>query len=126
MVRMRAAPSPIRFAWATLFALLLALRSLAPAGFMPAFDHGSVTIVLCPDAGLVQGMHHHHPGDHKSSHDPCPYASVSSLGALGVDFAPIIAVILLAVALLLGRTFLFLESQSRRDRPTATGPPLSA
>lgn len=127
MIRMSAASSPIRFAWAALFALLLAVRSLAPAGFMPAFDHGAVTIVACPDAPVVPAMHHHHPGDHKgSNHEPCPYASASSLGALGVDFAPLVGVILVAVALLLGRTFLFVERQSRRERPPAIGPPLSA
>jgi hypothetical protein len=123
---MRAAPAPTRFAIAALLALLLALRSLAPAGFMPAFDHGAVTIVACPDA--VPAMHHHHhPADHSSAHQPCPYAAAASLGALGPDWAPLlIPVVFFAVALLLGRTFLFIERQTSRERPPAIGPPLPA
>jgi hypothetical protein len=45
--------------------MLLALRVLAPAGFMPAFDHGAVTIVLCPDADPVPAMGAH---DHESGY----------------------------------------------------------
>ena len=124
---MRAASPSIRFAWALVFALLLALRSLAPAGFMPAFDHGSVMIVACPDASAFSttaAMHHH--GDHKSLHEHCPYASVSALGALGVEWTPVLLPLFFAVALLLGRTFLFIERQSARERPPAIGPPIPA
>ena len=124
---MTAAPASTRFAWAALFALLLAVRSLAPAGFMPAFDHGAVTIVACPDADAVStttAMHHH--GDHKSMHQLCPYASVSALGAVGVDWTPVVVPFFFAVALLLGRTFLFIERQSARERPPAIGPPIPA
>jgi hypothetical protein len=110
-----------------LAALLLALRCLAPAGFMPAFDHGVVTIVACPDAdgAVPSGMHH--GGDHKSLHQPCPYASAASLGALGPDWTPLLQVLIFAVALLLlGRTFLFVERHATRDRPPLRGPPLPA
>lgn len=121
---MRAAPVQIRFALAMVFALLLAMRSLAPAGFMPAFDHGVVTIVACPDAAPVAPMHMHHHGDHKSLHQPCPYASASALGALGGDLPPLLAAAFFAVALLLGRTFLFVERQGRRARPPSRAPPI--
>jgi DUF2946 family protein len=124
---MRAASPSIRFAWALVFALLLALRSLAPAGFMPAFDHGAVTIVACPDAGAVSStatMHHH--GDHKSVHEHCPFASMSVLSVFGVDWAPVFLPLFFAVALLLGRTFLFIERQSAHERPPAIGPPIPA
>lgn len=127
MVRMRAAPTSIRFTWAALFALLLGLRCLAPAGFMPAFDHGAVTIVACPDAdgAALPMMHHHHnPADHSMAHQPCPYAAVSSLGAVGPDWAPIVfAPMFFAVALVLGRTFLFVERPNSGERPPAIGPP---
>jgi hypothetical protein len=130
MVRMRAASSPVRFAWAALFALLLAVRSLAPAGLMPAFDRGAVTIIACPDANVAVvpvTHHHHHPADHSLAHQPCPYAAASSLGALGPDWTPLLlAAVFFAVALLLGRTFLFIERQGRYERPPAIGPPIPA
>ena len=123
VVGMRSVHGSIRFAWASLFALLLAVRSLAPAGFMPAFDHGAVTIVACPDAVVAPSRHHHHPGDHKAHHQPCPYASMSSLVTPGVDFAPLVATVLIAVTLLLGRLFLFVDKHTLRERPPAIGPP---
>jgi hypothetical protein len=122
---MIAATPLTRLAVAALFALLLAARSLAPAGFMPAFDHGAVTIVACPDAG-GQAMSVHHKGHHKSLHQPCPYASAASLGALGPDWTPLLTVALFAMALRLGRTFLFVERQSRRERPPLRAPPIPA
>ena len=96
----------------------------APAGFMPAFDGGAVTIVACPDAAPATPMHHH--GDHKSFHQPCSYAAAGALGALGNDWAPLAAVVLFAAALLLGRTFLFIERHATRERPPLRGPPISA
>jgi len=128
MIGMRAAPNSMRFAWAVLFALLLAVRSLAPFGFMPAFDHGRVTIVACPDvdAPVVSMAGHHHPGDHKFAHQPCPYAATSALGALGNDIAPMLAVLVFGVALVVGRAFLFVERQGRRERPPTRAPPLPA
>jgi hypothetical protein len=130
MVRMWAAPTPIRFTWAALLTLLVAVRCLAPAGFMPAFDHGVVTIVACPDAdGAALPMMHHHgnPADHSIAHQPCPYAAVSSLGAVGPDWAPLVlAPMFFAVALALGRTFLFVERHTGHERPPAIGPPFPA
>lgn len=127
MVRMRTASVSIRFAMAALLALLLALRSLAPAGFMPAFDHGAVMIVVCPDAdGASHTMAMHHHGDHHAVHQNCPYASVSTLGALGADWPPLLAVVLFAAALVLGRTAQSIELRSGRQRPPATGPPIAA
>jgi hypothetical protein len=111
-----------------LFALQLALRSLAPAGFMPAFDHGAVTIVACPDAAApdLPMMHHHQPGHHNLVHQPCPYASASGLGALGADWSALLISSFFAIALLLGRTFMFVERHGRRERPPSRGPPLLA
>lgn len=125
MVRVMAAPSPIRVGCAALFAVLLALRCLAPAGFMPAFDHGAVTIVACPDAEATPMMHHH-PRDGSIAHQMCPYAA-SSVGAVGPDWSPLLLpLIFFAVALVLGRTFVFLERHSTRERPPAIGPPIPA
>jgi hypothetical protein len=110
-----------------LLALLLAVRLLAPAGFMPAFDHGAVTIVACPDAdgGAVAPGHHHHRNS-KHDHQPCPYAAASSLGALGPDFGALLDVLIFGAALLLGRTFLFIERNGLRERPPTRGPPIPA
>jgi len=119
----------MRFAWAVLFALLLAVLSLAPFGFMPAFDHGRVTIVACPDldAPLVTPAgHHHHSGHHNFAHQPCPYAAASALGALGNDVVPILAVLLFGAVLVVGRAFLFVERQGRRQRPPSRAPPFPA
>ena len=128
MIGMRAAPISTRFAWAAVFALRLAVRSLAPAGFMPAFDHGRVTIVACPDvnAPVVSMAGHHHSGDHKFAHQPCPYAAASALGALGNDVAPILAVLFFGAVLVIGRAFLFAERQDHRERPPTRAPPLPA
>ncbi|MGE5562625.1 MAG: hypothetical protein ACM3ZV_04870 [Bacillota bacterium] len=123
MVRMRAAPVHLRFALTLALGLLLALRSLAPAGFMPAFDHGALTIVACPDA--PSPMHHH--GEQKSLHQPCPYAAAAGLHAVAPDWQPLAtAFSFFAVALLLGRTFLFVVRHDRRERPPAIGPPIAA
>lgn len=125
---MKNAVSPIRFAWAAALALLLSLRLLGSAGFMPAVEHGRLTIIACPDAEvnapLAIPSGHHHGAMHK--HGACPYAEASALGALAADFAPPIAVLIFAVSLNLGRSFLFLERQRTRDRPPAIGPPIPA
>ena len=127
MVPMRAASHPVRFAWAAIFALLLAVRLLAPAGFMPAFENGSVTIIACPDADpAVSVMHHHHGADHAALHHPCPYASASGLGALGTDWTPLLFAALFAAALRIGRAFLFIERRRDQERPPAIGPPIPA
>lgn len=107
-------------------AVLLALRCLAPAGFMPAFDDGAVTIVSCPDANGAATSRMHHDGEHKSFHQPCPYASAASLGALTPDWTPLLQVLAFAVALLLGRTVLFVERHATRERPPSRGPPIPA
>lgn len=128
MVPTRAASDPIRFAWTAILALLLAVRLLAPPGFMPAFDHGSVTIIACPDADSpIPAMHHHHhPVGHAALHHPCPYASASALGTLGPDWTPPHPVALFAAAVLVGRAFLFIDRQRDWDRPFAIGPPVPA
>jgi len=128
MVPMRAAFHPLRFAWAAIFALLLAARLLTPAGFMPAFDHGSVTIIACPDGDFsaAPAMHHHHPADHGTLHHPCPYASASGLGAIGPDWTPALLPILFSFAILIGGTYLVAGRPRDKLRPPAIGPPLPA
>ena len=129
MVPMRAASPSFRFAWAAIFALLLAVRSLAPPGFMPAFDHGYVTIAACPDADVpaVSVMHHHHhPADHGALHHPCPFASASVSGAVGPDWTPLLPAAFFASFIPLGRAFLSIERQKGWEYPPAIGPPVPA
>ena len=124
-------PAIHRSAAAVLVALLLGLRLLGATGYMPGFEHGAMTIIVCPDADpdepLALDVAHHHHGQSKHKHGgACPYASASSLGALGAGFGTLLVVSIFAAALLLGRTFLFLEHSRIRERPPTRGPPLSA
>jgi hypothetical protein len=124
---MRTLPAFARSGFTLLLALLLGLRLLAPAGFMPAFDRGAVTIVACPDASVpAVPAHHHHPASHKNIHQPCPYAAASALGAITGDWTPLIALTAFAVILLLGSSQVFIERRRANERPPLRGPPLPA
>src|SRR5258708_6456974 len=127
---MRTAPSFARFLCAALLALFLGLRLLGATGYMPGLEHGVVTIVVCPDADVdaplaIDAAHHHHGHSKHKHRGVCPFASASSLGALGAEFGTLLAV-LIAAALLLGRTFLFLEPNRLRELPPSRAPPLPA
>ena len=120
-----------RSAAAALVALLLGLRLLGATGYMPAIEHGAVTIIVCPDADpdapLAVDVAHHHHGQSKHKHGGiCPYASASSLGALGAEFVALFGALIFGVALLPGRTFRFLERNRLRTRPPSRAPPLPA
>ena len=98
---------------------------------MPAVEHGRLTIIVCPDADvnapLALGSAHHHHGHAKHEHNICPYAAAGALGAMAPDWVPIFGgALFFAAALLLGRTFLFVERQRSRERPPAIGPPIPA
>lgn len=128
MFGLRSAATAQRAIWAALLAFALALRLLTPAGFMPAFDHGAVSIVACPDwdGGTPASPTHHHHGGSKTTHQPCPFAAASGPGALTAVFGSLLGLLILWPALLLGRTFLFLERPSARERPPTRAPPLPA
>src|SRR5689334_5269225 len=101
MLRMTRSSAFRRSAAAVLLALLLAVRLLSPAGFMPAFDHGSVTIVACPDVDappppMAMSGHHHH--DANKHHQACPYAAAAA-AATAPELAIIATLILVASAL---------------------------
>ena len=122
---MRRASPPIRAFCAALLALLLATRLLSPAGFMPAFEQDSVTIVACPDyEAAAAPMAHHHHGS-KKLHQACPYAA-GSAPAAAQELALLAALLLAGSAPLLGRTFRHADFQRVRERPPLRGPPLPA
>jgi hypothetical protein len=128
---MRIATASTRPLWAIVLGLALALRLIGSTGYMPGLDHGRLTIVVCPDADLnaplaLGSAHHHHHGPGKHAHAPCPYASASSLGALVVEFPALLAGLIFAAALLLGRESILFARQRRRERPPPIGPPLPA
>jgi hypothetical protein len=127
MSRMGTVSALARTACAALLALLLGLRLLSPAGFMPAFERGAVTIVACPDASVgIAPAHRNHPAGHKSLHQPCPYAAASALGAIPDGWPSLLTLPAFAVALKLGRAFPFVELRRANERPHPTGPPIPA
>jgi hypothetical protein len=67
--------------FATVF-LLLALRLLSPAGFMPQWRADGFRIELCD--GIAAAPAHHHHGQptkqEKKAHETCPYAAAAAGG----------------------------------------------
>jgi hypothetical protein len=123
-----------RSAGTALLALMLALRLVGATGYMPGFEHGRLTIIVCPDADpdgpfavAAPHHHHHHRGTTSHKHGSCPYAAASSLGAMGADFAPLLGALIFGAALLLlGGAFSFIERSRARERPPSRAPPLPA
>jgi hypothetical protein len=114
-----------------LLALLLGLRLLGATGYMPGFEHGLPTIVVCPDADvdapLAIGVTHHHHGHSKHKQGgACPYASAASLGALGAEFGALLAVLIFGAALLTDGKSLLFERSRLRERPPSRAPPFPA
>jgi hypothetical protein len=117
--------------WAAAFALLLALRVVASTGLMPAFDHGQVTIIACPDADdstplAIGDGHHHHHGNTAHQHPACPYAAASWLSLVGNDYAPLWLAAIIAFALLAPIAMAAPVAKRRHLRPPLRGPPLPA
>ena len=130
MSAMRTWSVSARAAWTLVFAALLGLRLLGATGYMPAFQRGALTIVVCPDADanapLALGDTHHHHGKTRHDQGTCPYAAASALGALGVDFGPLLGSVILGAVLLLGRRFATLKLYRHYERPPLRGPPIPA
>lgn len=128
MPQMRSAFPPIRMLCAGMLALLLALRMLSPAGFMPAFDHGAVSIVACPDYETVPQPMPHHLRNHGAKHDhhqPCPYAAGASVGT-APDLFLFAATLVFRGTLLVDRKLEFAQARRRHERPPLRGPPVNA
>jgi hypothetical protein len=111
-------------------ALVLTMRLLTPAGFMPALDGGRLEVVACPGGDstpmrAMAGMHHDHGKTGKVCQS-CPHATASGAGL--IDGAPLALAgsSFLAVPPLLGRAILLPARSSDHDRPPSIGPPLPA
>ena len=109
-----------------LLAISLAFRMLSPAGFMPVFEKGAVTIVACPDYEPGVAASHHDHGKSKKSRAPCPYATGASVATFASLAAIGAAIILVAAAPVIGRAFRLSRTHGNGDRPPSTGPPLPA
>lgn len=114
--------------WMAAFALLIGMRLLTPAGFMPSWSVGQIQISLCDEAGAqVAALAHH--GDHnktgKSKHaQPCPFAAAAATPFLTL---PAIALALpLAPSANLERSayVVRLSRQRKVERPPSRAPPL--
>jgi hypothetical protein len=126
MLGMRTAPAWARATVGAVFAIVLAVRLLSPAGFMPRFEPGAIVIVACPDSGAAVVPSGHHHGKSSKSHHPCPYASAGGIGFLTFDTAAVAALLVIGMALLLGRSFQFAEANRHRRLPPLRGPPIPA
>lgn len=125
MTVIRTASLTTRSVFGALLALLLALRLLSPAGFMPAFEHGAVTIVACPDFDPPAAPSHHHHGTSHAQHQPCPYAAAGA-AATPFELTQFTAALLAGDALMIGGLYSCVERRRAYDWPPAIGPPLPA
>lgn len=130
MLPMRTAALPARLALAALLALLLSVRVIASAGYMPMVEHGQLALMLCPDgewtapAPAMPGMDRHAPKS--PHHSECPFAAAAATPWANGSAAPAILVLAFAFAPL---AVLALTAPARRmvfERPFSTGPPLPA
>ena len=125
MLRMRRATSEIRALWALVFALALALRLVTPTGFMPAVEHGRLTIVECPGSMPLPPMHVMDHSSGKASED-CPFATATGAGWAGeqpsIPTNPLVA----SAPQWLGAERIFSLPRGQHDRPPAIGPPIPA
>jgi hypothetical protein len=127
MVPMRAAPSPIRFAWAALLFVALAMRLVTPSGFMPVFDHGRLMILECPGTASapmppMSGMNH----DHGKTCQSCPHATATGPGLIDAEPVALPTARFLTTALIPGHAFALSLRPGEHERPPAIGPPIPA
>ena len=126
MGSLRSASTTARALFGVILALLLAVRCLSPAGFMPAFDRGAVSIVACPDYDPAPAPMAHH-GQHGGKHErqPCPYAAGTPVGTAADAFLLAVPMTFAATPSL-GRSFGLPVLRSSHERPPLRGPPATA
>ena len=127
MFPMRTAPTLKSAAWAMILALALAMRLVTPAGFMPMFDGGRLTVVECPGSGPMpmmpmSGMDQ----GQKKLCQSCPHATATGAGL--VDAKPLMPEIarFAPVPLSVGSDFTLALARGQHERPPAIGPPILA
>jgi len=132
MLRMSTARSS-RLVWAALLALLLTVRVIASAGYMPSLAHGRLTLMLCPDgewtapATAMPGMAGmgHDQGSKSAHHPECPYAAAAAISFAAGEGPSLLLPLL--VFFLIGTALLPPLLRHRAfERPFSTGPPIPA
>jgi hypothetical protein len=110
-----------------IFAVVLAMRLVTPAGFMPWFDQGRLTVVECPGSGPMpmapmSGM----DDSQKKVCQSCPHGTATGAGL--VDAPPLLAAVE-SFATVTPRLATLQSLPLRRgehERPPAIGPPIPA
>ena len=127
MLAMRTAPSQFRAAWAVMLALVLAMRLVTPAGFMPSFDQGRLTVVECPGSTSMpmppmSGM----DDSQKKVCQSCPHGTATGAGL--VDAQPLLAPAENYPTAMprVGTLWSLPLRSGEHERPPAIGPPIPA
>lgn len=123
-----------RACWAVVLALLLAMRLLTSAGFMPAWSAGQLSLVACDDAGaqvLARSAHREHAPedgtkDGRKQGQTCPYAIASAQAWVDADPTVVVTTAFAAPILQLAAEPVALPSGQWASRPPSTGPPVQA
>lgn len=124
---------------AALVLAALAMRVIVPAGFMPVFDHGRVTLALCsgfapapvaaPAHAAMPGMSHHAGMDHDKGEkppSPCAFADLALPVLGGADPVQLAIAILYILATALLLLVAPVVRTAPRLRPPLRAPPLPA
>ena len=135
MNRLRNSCPALRGLLALSLLVWLAVRSLAPTGFMPDWSASGLRIVACPDyavsaqheamAGMAKGgAHHQGPSKNTSGHESCPYAAATAFHAVATE-TPVLVVDAMVSRPMAGTARIAPPPVRawRRERPPPRGPP---
>lgn len=117
---------------ALIVAAALLVRLLVPAGFMPVFAGGAVTIAVCTGDGPMQVIipapgatgQHDDRGGHATS--PCAFADLALPAIGGADPVLLAAALLFVIAAALAAVAAAPHRRIAHLRPPLRGPPLPA
>ncbi len=130
VVRRAALTSTLRACWALAFALLVAMRLLTPAGFMPAWSDSKVRIILCDDSGtqIDAATHHAHQGksDGSKHRQSCPYAAASATPFLAPPAIAVAPQLEITSDLAASTKPARLQFERKIERPPSRAPPVLA
>lgn len=104
--------------------LLLALRLLAPAGFMPQWGSSGFRLELCDGVATVPAGHHGTDHSKKKAAPPCPYAAAAGHSAV----SPIPFELLTSLPPQFAASWFAISAflvERRVERPRSRGPPLA-
>lgn len=111
------------------FALLVAMRLLTPAGFMPDWGGSQFRVSLCGDFGsqIAAPGHRGHDKTEKTNHrQPCPYAAASALPFLDAPEPVIPLPADLRSLSPSGTHLVYIIPRRKIERPPSRAPPVLA